>query len=181
MKVILLNGPPRSGKDTIGEMLKNHLPVCALRKFAQPIVDFMAREFDIDMETCEKDKPHPDLHGRTPREVAIAYSERLCKPLFSVRHFGYEALKSISPEWNYTLFTDSGFSHEAEVLAEHFPVLQVLLYRPGYNFQGDSRSYWSHPKIGHIEFHNTFSDLVSLKDAVRSDLAPSVLEWAKSL
>lgn len=180
MKIILLNGPPRSGKDTIGEMLKSHLPLCALRKFAQPIVDFMAREFDIDMETCEKDKPHAALYGRTPREVAIAYSERLCKPLFSVRHFGYEALASISDEWSFVVFTDSGFSNEAEVLVEKYPCLQVLLYRPGYNFQGDSRSYWAHPKIGHIEFHNTFNNLTELRDAVGSDLAPAVLEWAKS-
>lgn len=177
MPVILLNGPPRSGKDTIGKMLKSDLPRPVLRKFADEIRWFMESCFNVYMDTVEKDEPHPALFGRTPREVAIAYSEKFCKPLFGVDYFGKESLHGLhSGEWY--VFTDSGFSHEAAVIAERHPCLQVRLYREGKTFQGDSRSWWEHPKIGHIDFHNNFPDLASLAEAVKTDLAPEILRWA---
>ena len=102
MKILLLCGPPRCGKDTIGGMLQTLLPgLPMLMKFAQPIIEFMLRNYGINMALVEKDVPHPRLHGRTPRQVAIAYSERFCKPLFGIDYFGREALSEITINgWN---------------------------------------------------------------------------------
>lgn len=177
MHVVLLNGPPRSGKDTIGGMLD--IPS---RKFAFPILMFLEDAFGICIDDCEKDAPHENLFGRTPREVAIAFSEKFCKPLFGMDYFGRSALQHCKNmqelRCQLAVFTDSGFSQEAAVLAEHFPCLQVRLFREGRTFLGDSRSYWEHPKIGHIDFYNNFPDLASLQEAVRTDLAPEIRKWA---
>lgn len=178
MRAILLNGPPRSGKDTIGEMLVKHLPVPSidLMKFADPIRWFLRETFGVDIERDGKDQPHPKLHGKTPRQAAIQYSEGFCKPLFGVGYFGEVAKRMLRRD--VTVFTDSGFRHEAEVLP--VPCLQVLIYRNGHNFVGDSRSYWHSDRIGHIEFANDAKNLQELEDKVRADLVPEIMQWMQT-
>lgn len=175
MKVLLLNGPPRSGKDYIG----NHLPWAAV-KFADPIVNFMLKVFSVDMAQVSKDEPHPALCGRTPREAAIAYSERFCKPLFGIQYFGYEALKKL--EWlekvrqDVSVFTDSGFVHEAEPVAARYKTLQVVISRPGTSFNGDSRSHWESPNIGRILFDNDVHGI----SKIQTVLLPEIRKWLSS-
>lgn len=186
MKVLLLNGPPRSGKDTIGRTLWDLIPRLVNLKFAEPIVQFMFQAYSIRMEQTEKDQPHPALNGRTPREVAIAYSERFCKPLYGQDYFGKLAARSIDQMEKIAMqvccFTDSGFVHEARPVALHVGghnVLQIRVTRPGRTFQGDSRSYWElrDPTISSIEFDNDGPDLTSLHTKVRSDLLPEIQKW----
>ena len=187
MKALLLNGPPRSGKDTIGRMLWSHMPdqlVCV--KFAAPIVSFMLREFSVDLERCEKDEIRKDLRGRTAREVAIAYSELFCKPLFGRDHFGHEAVVTAQRMerigMGLCVFTDSGFVQEVQPLLEHLGrgnLLQVRLTRPGCNFDRDSRSYWGHDAIGQIVFDNDCLTVNDLREKVKSVLVPEVLAWLR--
>lgn len=186
MKVLLLNGPPRSGKDTIGRTLWDLIPRLVNMKFAEPIVQFMFQAYSIRMEQTEKDLPHAALNGRTPREVAIAYSERFCKPLYGQDYFGHCAVRSIEQMEKIAMqvccFTDSGFTHEAGPVVARFGggnVLQIRVSRPGRNFQGDSRSYWElrSPTISSIEFENDGPDLTSLHTKVRSDLLPEIQKW----
>ncbi len=182
MKILLLNGPPRSGKDTIGEMLRSTFAGLQLRKFAHPIVRFMQQEFGVDMRTVDKDSPHHLLHGRTPREVAIAYSEKLCKPLFGVHFFGHRAVSGLRlvPSEALVCFTDSGFAHEVKPVADAYGtanLLQILLRRPGTSFHGDSRSYWSLQDIATLEFDNDCASLIELRGKVDADLIPEVKSW----
>lgn len=186
-KAVLLNGPPRCGKDTIGEMLygllcqQGQIPI-RLCKFAWPIIDYMWEAHRVDMLTANKDLVHPKLHGRTPREVAIAYSEKFCKPLFGQGFFGKQAAEALSGvgKGGIAFFTDSGFASEAEVLVDALGqgnVLQVRIARPGCDFRIDSRSYWSSPRIGHIDFENAGHSLVDLRKSVEETLLPQILEW----
>ena len=186
MKILLLNGPPRSGKDTIGRTLWNLIPRLVNMKFAEPIVQFMFQAYSIRMEQTEKDLPHEALSGRTPREVAIAYSEKFCKPLYGQDYFGKRAVQSIEQMEKIAMqvccFTDSGFVHEAGPVAMHVGgsnVLQIRVRRPGRNFQGDSRSYWElrSPTISSIEFDNDCMDLSALHTKVESDLLPEIQKW----
>lgn len=184
MKALLLNGPPRSGKDTIGGMLWGQLPRSHLHKFAAPIVSFMLREFGIDMSRVSKDNPHTSLRGRTPREVAIRYSEGFIKPLFGQNWFGemaLEEMRSLAVQGQeLVIFTDSGFLHEAVPLLRSLGstnVLQVRLTRPGATYQGDSRSTWDHPEIGHVDFDNDSRCLEDLKIKVAADLLPEIMPW----
>ena len=184
MRAILLNGPPYSGKDTIGGMVWRKLRGTHLLKFAQPIVNFMLREFSIDMSTVDKDAPHPALRGRPPRSVAIAESEGLCKPLFGSLHFGQVAVERLREleelGTEVVIFTDSGFVQEAVPVLQHCGkgrVLQVALHRTGCNFQGDSRSIWEHPDIGRVDFHNAPPTLAELKVSVEQHLVPEIEGW----
>lgn len=179
-KAILLNGPPRSGKDYIGKALWNAvLPMGEFDKFAKPIVDYMLFSHGIDMEKCEKDAPHPSLFGKTPREVAIAYSERMCKPVFGLHYFGIKAvdrLRARNRRDQIVIFTDSGFAIEAVPLVQEIGaqnVLQVRVSRPGRTFEGDSRSYWSLPDVHSIEFVNDQDG----RGKITNDLVPEVLKW----
>lgn len=186
MRAILLNGPPRSGKDTIGEMLWNALPASRCMKFSQDIIDFMFSEYGIGMESVSKDEVHPKLYGRTPREVAIRYSEGFCKPLFGINYFGHRTVKRLlsmlqQPSmWKLAILTDSGFVDEALPVVDALGptnVLQVALTRPGCTFAGDSRNYWEHPSIGRVEFDNDCPDLTALQAKVKADLLPEIQKW----
>jgi hypothetical protein len=147
-------------------------------------MSFMFQAYGINMRTVAKDEPHPALNGRTPRQVAIRYSEGFCKPLWGVRYFGDAAvreLKSLAAMGQkLVIFTDSGFLDESIPVAEHLGVgnvLQVRLSRPGYNYQNDSRSTWEHPSIGHLDFDNNCGSVLALADKVRSDLVYGIVKW----
>lgn len=182
MKVLLLSGPPRSGKDEIGKKLWNKLPPGTVRlKFAEPIIQFMFKTYGIRMAEVNKDEPHPFLSGRTPRQVAIAYSEKFCKPLFGQEYFGECALDEIKNmeriHQKLCIFTDSGFPHEARPVAAKYPTLQIRLSRPGTSFIHDSRSYWDLPNVGVIPFENDAPTLTALADKVYADLVPEIKKW----
>jgi hypothetical protein len=183
MRVVLLNGPPRCGKDTIGEMLYCDLPSAVLCKFAQPIADYLRDVHGIDMRTVEKDEPHDALCGRTPREVAIAYSERMCKPLFGEAYFGDLLALEVESQAAQNdglvaIVTDSGFRTEAQALARKVGPQNVLLVRVsrhGTDFAGDSRSYWPRVRgMREVKFANDGSDLGDLRLKVRRELLPLV-------
>lgn len=179
---VLLNGPPRSGKDTIGTMLVHKLPGAIAVKFAEPIRQYMRQSFGVDMDAPGKDEPHPALFGRTPREVAIAYSERMCKPMWGQDFFGKAAAAAVAKRSpRFAIFTDSGFTHEAEALADAIGsanILQIQVSRPGTDFRMDSRSHWSSPRIGKISFDNCYPDLAALHQAVDLFLVSEIRQWA---
>ncbi len=84
-KIILVNGPPRSGKDTIGQLLCQRLPL-VLDKFARKLKEaahalYGMPELPHDhFEAC-KDTPLEQFFGKSPRQVYIAVSETYFKPL----------------------------------------------------------------------------------------------------
>lgn len=185
MRAILLNGPRRVGKDTICRMLYNELiPLAAPAKFAKPIVEFMTRHFGVTLEADDKDMPSERLFGRTPREVAIAYSEKFCKPLFGQDYFGRVAVQTVEQiaqqRFSIAIFSDSRFAHEADAVVRHLGkgrVLQIRLSRPGATFSGDSGSWWHHDDIGSLEFDNDCETLAKLQQKVRADLVPELWSW----
>lgn len=188
MKILLLCGPPGAGKDLIGRELQVLLPgLPMLLKFAQPIVDFLFRNYGIQMEMDGKDSPHRKLHGKTPRQVAIAYSEKFCKPLFGIDYFGRLALAEVERLQSFgaetVILTDSGFVHEAAVLLQHYGpqnIRVVHISRPGKSFEGDSRSHWSHPDIGEILFENPGDTKGSLHADLLTGLIPQLRTWLSS-
>lgn len=184
MRAILLNGPPSSGKDTIGGMLWRKFQGSHVVKFSQPIIDFMLREFSIDMNRVDKDMLHPHTPGRTPRQVAIAYSENFCKPLFGPVYFGYTAVEKLQAYSKtgveVAIYTDSGFVQEAKPVLDYCGkgrVLQVVLHRNGCHFSNDSRSIWEHPDIGRVEFENKAPTIEALKQDVEKFLMPEIEGW----
>ena len=154
MLVFALNGPPRSGKDTAGKLLSQMLG-CKTLKFAAPL-KLMAHAMmavlrgdtnvaGVDAYEDCKDEPHDDFLGKTPREVYIAVSEQLCKPLWGEDFFGRlmrdRISKLVDAGERAVVITDAGFKEEIEFIANCYGTEVLQVFRPGSGFEGDSRGW----------------------------------------
>lgn len=164
MKVIFLNGPPRSGKDTVGRIITEVVPQARTHKMANALKigthalfaglrgpdackAAIARGHNReDLYEYSKETPSAFFFGKTPRECYIAVSELLCKPVFGQEFFGQILAEGIQthPEVPLWAITDSGF------VPEVLPIIRavgrencmlVRVHREGCTFAGDSRSY----------------------------------------
>lgn len=163
-QAIILNGPPRCGKDTGAEFLTQHPAVCKT-EFKQRLIAIalvisgMSREEWDSFYHEDKDKPHPKLNGLTPRQFLIDISERCIKPMMGDSYFGRAVLAELYKA-PVTVFSDSGFQAEldcviTELGAEN--VLVVRIERPGCNFNIDSRNYLpSHVTVLNLTTVNDF-------------------------
>lgn len=186
LRVVLLNGPPRAGKDFAAAAIIREFHGAGLVKFAGPLKRATHEAFgltdraDAHYENC-KDEPHPDFGDLTPRAAYIAMSEQGIKSAFGHGHFGRAAVNRMrnlySRGLQLAVVSDSGFVGEAlEVVKAFGPenVLLIQLFRDGYSFKGDSRSYINLPEdvswcIVRNEGDATFTD--KIKARVRAWLA----------
>lgn len=151
---IILNGPPKSGKDTIANLLKENNEAITVVKFSQPIRDYFCWLLGITDEELEatKDDEIPALGWKTLREGMIAYSEQFAKPLFGEGWLGTKLAKKflteemITSPIRHVIVADGGFYHEFHNLrAMHIQAKMALVrvYRRDTSFRKDSRSYLS--------------------------------------
>lgn len=154
MRIILLNGPPRSGKDFGAEYLQDKLRG-AHAKFAD---DIKERTHDLyglrgwggkprsaDYFEEFKDEPLDEFLGATPRQAYISVGESF-KKLHGQGIWGKLLVKDIRglPSDKTIVISDSGFVEEALELVKEFGadnILLVRISREGYDFSNDSRSY----------------------------------------
>jgi hypothetical protein len=171
MKILFLNGPPRAGKDTVGNALRMRFPGCEVAKFAGELKDAVHRAFNLNVPTdyfeSRKDQPCPEFFGQTPRAAYIAFSERFMKPLYGQGVFGRLLVQTLQgmEEAGVKLVavTDSGFREEADEVLKVYPeALLVRLHRAGTSFMGDSRSYIQ-LGIEAVDMHN---DTVEAPNAI---------------
>lgn len=154
-KVVLFNGPPSSGKDTLANQLANRIPKSLVVKFAAPLkkmamhmyCDSNSQKFHEFDAPERKNTPDPVFLGKSCRQVQIDISEVYMKPMHGEDVFGKFLAKTIDNESeNYDNFfvSDSGFRPEAEVLINEYGpqnVLLLRLIREGKTYEGDSRNY----------------------------------------
>ena len=157
-KVIFLNGPAGSGKDTIGRFLADKLERASIYKFADPLKKAVSAFFDLTPEEYQfyfetqqgKNNPSPRFNNKTPREWLIGFSEDYAKKYGGKHVFGTIMANKLTSNFNSgvtktALITDSGFTEEAEEVLNRFGTTVeffiVRLHRNGYNFTGDSRGY----------------------------------------
>jgi len=149
-KLILFNGPPKSGKDFGAEYVQRTFDGAILNKFAKVLKEkthalygFHWRAHDY-YEDC-KNKPHEDFLGLSPRQAYINVSETYFKPVHGDKVFGTLLVKELEKlEWKLAAISDSGFQGEAEVLIDKYGVDNVILirvHRDGCDFSKDSRDY----------------------------------------
>jgi hypothetical protein len=155
-KIIIFNGPPGSGKDTLADILEKKYH-CAHIRFKDGLVPLVLAAYHVDQEwfsahyTRElKDRPCTELAGMSPRQALINMSENVIKPAFGEAAFGLIAVKRINPE-QMTVFSDGGFVSELRPIidaigAKHTLIIQ--LSRPGCTFENDSRSYYPENVLG---------------------------------
>lgn len=166
MKILLLNGPPGSGKDHAARVIRDrYFGRVAITKFAKVLKERTHALYGLgtrddfgnligyphDEYEHVKDEPSADFLGLTPRQAYIAVSETYFK-----RHHGEPVFgKLLEPELraldtfnDLIVISDSGFLPEALYLRETFgphALDLVALERRGSSFERDSRDYWTWP------------------------------------
>jgi len=161
-KVVVFNGPPGSGKDTLGKFImgatqakhmefKRHLIKLALMisGVSSSDWDFWYRE--------DKEQPHNDLGGHSCRSFLIMVSEEMIKPHMGSDYFGLAAATELDMylPGHGVVFTDSGFSAELQCVvnvAGADNVIVVQLVRDGTDFSKDSRTYLSPGDFPEVTF-----------------------------
>lgn len=176
-KVVLINGPARSGKDTLGGMIytsqwrpgEDGLPEIKRKvmqyKFAAVMqglwqdifyVITSEREYPEWVDGSKKNDPHPFMDVSF-RSAMIDFSENYIKPTYGSDFFGRLTAEHIAKNEalleteHLAVITDSGFKEEAVAIIEKFGaenVLLIKLYRDGYSFTGDSRNYLNLDEFG---------------------------------
>lgn len=158
MTILYLNGPPRSGKDTLAGILKGKYEGTIVYPFARELKERVNRAYELDLPwdhfEDRKDEPADEFYGRTPRSVWIQFSEHFMKPLHGRDIFArlwieaVEYLTDFDDPEELIIIPDSGFPGEVDYVArtinqEHPGHAQhlVRMVREGCSFKGDSRSY----------------------------------------
>lgn len=167
----LLNGPPRSGKDTVAYYFSTAYRNFRHIKFAKHLKIMTHADyglFDDDGVPYShnhfedtKDEPSDLFFGLTPRQAYIHTSEDRVKPFFGDEFFGNMLIRTNLNDYdesvNY-LVSDSGFASEIRPLIRKFGESQIKyveFHRPNCDFNGDSRSYL---KLEGIEKYKIVND-----------------------
>jgi hypothetical protein len=154
-KIIILNSPPMSGKDTIANLMMRNSLVDMQASFKKPLFD-VARgvlgegNFRVFMEKYNdrktKEKPFPVLNGKSPRQFLIAISEDFIKPVMGDDYMGRYMADYVADAGADIVISDGGFDAEIIPLIDAGHDVRVFkLYRDGYTFKGDSRDYINVP------------------------------------
>jgi hypothetical protein len=179
-KILFLNGPPRSGKDTLGRTVFLEFNA-RQHKMAEPLGAGVPAMFGIHpdrwrvMREAEKDVPQADLMGWTPRQAMIWLSEEVMKPRFGDDIFGRIAtneLAKMQTTTELTIITDSGFKEECVPVVKKFGnknCFLVRLHRDGCSYVGDSRSYLDLSDYGVNSFD--FDNNSDIKDKIERGLS----------
>lgn len=149
--LILFNGPPRSGKDTLCEYMAAKHGFTHL-KFAYHMFNDLKLILGLSDEQFkyyrEEAKDEPMFNGKSFRQMAIDYSEKVVIPRYG-QYAWVEALsKDLEKISGDVCVSDLGFEREVTFLQEYcrlrswnLKIVQVV--RPGYTFENDSREYVS--------------------------------------
>lgn len=165
MKVILLNGPPRVGKDSVGRAIyrqlggsdrHSHVRIEALAAPMREVAHVITNTVKSNYETT-KDLPVPHLNHSTGndsiREFMIGFSERCIKPRYGKDFWARLLLQRLASPPNYLIITDAGFIDEYMALTESAGIGNVLvvhLSRRGFDWKNDSRGYIK-PPLGYVK------------------------------
>lgn len=177
IEVIILNGPPGSGKDTIADYLEKERYVDKHIRFKDALFDItgaiyrtgaeFVKSFSYDQ--VEKMKPREEFNGLSQREALIFVSENVIKPSYGKDYFGKAVAKTIQlhaafariedpNNLNGTLryvTSDGGFKEEIEPLVgAGFKVILIRLHRDGCDFSKDSRKYLYNTAHVEVDVYN---------------------------
>lgn len=168
--LILLNGPPGSGKDFAAEIIKNADDITSSHyKFSEPLKEAVCAILEISRRELEDTKNLRDAtFGVTLRQVQIDISEKWMKPCYGKDIFGRICANRMSEEIQYNddagedqpdcfVVSDSGFDIEAKSMLQLFgneDTLLIRLHRKDCTFEGDSRSYIELDDVRTIDVYN---------------------------
>lgn len=171
--IIVLNGPPRCGKDTIAGLIRQRLKLCVEFKMSMIMKRYIPDIFgltDVQRRAVElhKDEPEGIFNGMTWREVQISFSEDWMKPKFGRDIFGRLAAQRMKGLIaNHIVVSDSGFDEELAPVIQAFGAKHIVLwriYRPNCSFDNDSRGYVTNDEVETLELDNQYDlELLSVQ------------------
>jgi len=147
--IILLNGPPQCGKDTIRGIIQKNLPSTCEYKMSYPMKDAFRNTFKFTKEAADrilepfKDKTfsYSTNDTQTPRQYQIDYFN------FLADRYGEDILAKIAIraigkiKYDNVIVSDCGMSTEVEALKEiSLPIHAIQITRPEHTFT-DNREY----------------------------------------
>lgn len=192
IEVVILNGPPGSGKDTIADWLLEEGLVQKHVRFKDALYDITGAIYRTGSEyvqsfaydQVEKMKPRDEFNGFSQREALIYVSEEVIKPKFGKNYFGNAVAKTVKLDaafariedpnnLNNTLryvTSDGGFKEELEpLLAAGFKVRLIRLHRDGCDYSKDSRKYLYN--VAHVEVDvDNNSSIAVLQEKIKEAL-----------
>ncbi len=145
--IILLNGPPRCGKDTAAGFVMKHLPSCVEYKMSSPLkygVQNLYRMWNENIKYCNEypDEPADILEGLTYRQAQIAMFHGLAA-VHDITVLADLAIKYFNKQVVHKniVVSDCGRTVEAEALRKAFPgrVALIQIRRDGCNYDNDIR------------------------------------------
>lgn len=152
-KIMILNGPPRCGKDTAANAVEDYFgdDVCKHLKLSQPLKDIAQAVLGYDEQTLEdnKDKVLTD-NNTSYRDAQIHTFSQLC-PVFGDDWLGKHLINRIvKMDQPYFVLSDGGRTDDLLPLLRQFhpdDLMIVQIMREGCNFVGDVRSYIASPNV----------------------------------
>ncbi|AWN08625.1 putative deoxynucleoside monophosphate kinase [Erwinia phage Faunus] len=166
--MVVLNGPPGCGKDTIANEIVSQeridnlgWPRFVKHQFKDALYEHTAEHFQVDLDKFihfASDRELKDsrtlagLGERTPRQALIHVSEEVYKPRYGNDYFGkVEASRVSEHKGNLggiinVIYPDGGFESEIPPVESEFDACLIIrLHRDGFDFKGDSRNYINLP------------------------------------
>ena len=157
MKVLILNGPPGIGKDTLANMLCEVAPIIRgeFKHFlyveaAQWIQDHVKGAENITTAIVKARNENRDLKELpwflelSVRRILQIVSEDVVKPAMGKDYFGRVAAEYWYGKHIHHVISDGGFSEEVNAVCDKFGAENVTVIRlkaPGFTFETDSRKY----------------------------------------
>mgnify|MGYP003149221246 CR=1 FL=1 len=150
--IILINGPPSSGKDTAARFIRKYLGAreykmsMTLKSGLRELLGIEHPDWDRMLAYGAKDTEWNSLNDMTPRRALIELSEMFMKPMFGGDIFGHVAVRRMKRmvSADHIVVSDVGFTYEVPPILEewgHKKVRILKLERPGCDFTDDSRGY----------------------------------------
>lgn len=173
MKVVLFNGPPGCGKDTVSHMLVQHMEAqgvtsavkedslsLPLRHIAYAMTQFDG-DYDGDDYAKFKGVTFREFGGKTGRQLMIDVSESFLKTTYGIPVMAQMLLQRNSAFHGVLLVRDSGFQIEVDPILDvvgRKNVYLVRVNRDGYDFSNDSREWVHLPQSRHcMDLYNNGS------------------------
>lgn len=155
MKYLIgISGPPRAGKDTLGQAIAAQLAartgkqpalVALSMPMRQAVYAMLGIPYDPGHYEREKDIHRAAFGGGTIREAMIALSEEHVIPRYGDDFWAQAGIEmGEATGADVMVVTDMGFGREVDVMERYFGFNRCMwpqLKRPGHDFSRDSRGY----------------------------------------
>lgn len=160
VKLVGFSGPPRSGKDTLGNLLAdmirddNQFARVEVHALSLPmrlaVYGMLGLTYTVEHYEANKDYEFDvpgEMRFTTIRQEMIALSEKHVKPRLGHGWWGRALLNRVTPGTEIIIVTDMGFDAEHDVFMGEADCEWIHLERKGCDFSKDSRNYVGKPTL----------------------------------